>query len=324
MVMRSVVQGWGAYLPEKVLTNDDLAKIVDTSDEWISERTGIRERHVVSEGEMTSDLATRAAVEALARAGLDGADVDMIVLGTATPDETFPATATRVQERIGAHRAWAFDVQAACSGFIYALNLADNSLRLGQGKTALVIGAETFSRILDWSDRATCVLFGDGAGAVVLRAEEGAGRNTDRGVLSTHLHSDGRQHDLLYADGGPSLNQIAGVVRMQGREVFRQAVTRLSQVVEEAMERNGFTVADVDWLVPHQANKRILDSTAKKMGIAPEKMVVTVDRHANTSAASIPLALSEAASDNRIQQGDLVMMEAMGAGFTWAAAAVRW
>lgn len=324
MVMRSVVQGWGAYLPEKVLTNDDLAKIVDTSDEWISERTGIRERHVVSDGEMTSDLATRAAVEALARAGLDGADVDMIVLGTATPDETFPATATRVQERIGAHRAWAFDVQAACSGFIYALNLADNSLRLGQGKTALVIGAETFSRILDWSDRATCVLFGDGAGAVVLRAEEGAGRNTDRGVLSTHLHSDGRQHDLLYADGGPSLNQIAGVVRMQGREVFRQAVTRLSQVVEEAMERNGFTVADVDWLVPHQANKRILDSTAKKMGIAPEKMVVTVDRHANTSAASIPLALSEAASDNRIQQGDLVMMEAMGAGFTWAAAAVRW
>ncbi|TDI66178.1 MAG: ketoacyl-ACP synthase III [Alphaproteobacteria bacterium] len=324
MVIRSVVQGWGAYLPEKILTNDDLAKIVETSDEWIVERTGIRQRHIAADGEMTSDLATHATVQALARAGIDGAEIDIIVLGTATPDETFPATATRVQERIGAHTAFAFDVQAACSGFIYALALADNFLRLGQARTALVIGAETFSRILDWQDRTTCVLFGDGAGAVVLRAEEGTGANTDRGVLSTHLHSDGRQHDLLYADGGPSFNQMAGVVRMQGREVFRQAVIKLSAVVGEALVSNGFSVADVDWLVPHQANKRILDSTARKSGISLKKMVVTVDRHANTSAASIPLALSEAANDDRIKQGDLVVMEAMGAGFTWAAATLRW
>jgi 3-oxoacyl-[acyl-carrier-protein] synthase-3 len=324
MVIRSVVQGWGAYLPEKVLTNDDLAKIVDTSDEWVRERTGICQRHVAAEGEMTSDLATNAARQALERAGMAGTDIDIIVLGTATPDETFPATATRVQEHIGAHSACAFDIQAACSGFIYALAVADNFLRLGQAKTALVLGAETFSRILDWNDRATCVLFGDGAGGVVLRAEEGKGTNADRGVLSTHLHSDGRKHDLLYADGGPSLNQMAGVVRMQGREVFRQAVSKLSQVVDEAVEQNGFSVSDIDWLVPHQANKRILDSTAKKMGIDADKMVVTVDRHANTSAASIPLALNEAASDQRIKEGDLVMMEAMGAGFTWASAALRW
>ncbi len=324
MVVRSVVQGWGAYLPEKILTNDDLSKIVDTTDAWITERTGIRQRHVAAEGEMTSDLATNAARRALERAGIGGDEVDIIVLGTATPDETFPATATRVQERIGANRAWAFDVQAACSGFIYALSVADNFLRLGQGKTALVLGAETFSRILDWTDRTTCVLFGDGAGAVVLRAEEGKGTSADRGLLSTHLHSDGRQHDLLYADGGPSLNQVAGVVRMQGREVFRHAVAKLSAVIDEAMVGNNFTVKDVDWLVPHQANKRILDSTRKKLGIPPEKMVVTVDRHANTSAASIPLALSEAASDSRIKRGDLVLMEAMGAGFTWASAALRW
>ena len=324
MVTRSVVQGWGAYLPEKVLTNEDISKIVDTSDEWISKRTGIRQRHIAADGEMTSDLATHASEQALARAGIDGSEIDIIILGTATPDETFPATATRVQERIGAHAACAFDIQAACSGFVYALALADNFLRLGQARTALVIGAETFSRILDWEDRATCVLFGDGAGAVVLRAEEGVGGNADRGVLSTHLHSDGRLHDFLYADGGPSRNQVAGFVRMQGREVFREAVTRLSAVVDEAMESNGLSIADVDWLVPHQANKRILDSTAAKIGIAPEKVVVTVDRHANTSAASIPLALSEAASDDRIKRGDLVLMEAMGAGFTWAAAALRW
>jgi 3-oxoacyl-[acyl-carrier-protein] synthase-3 len=324
MVIRSVVQGWGAYLPEKVLTNGELSKIVDTSDEWISKRTGIRQRHIAADGEMTSDLATHAAEQALVRAGSDGAKIDMIIVGTATPDETFPATATRVQERIGAHGACAFDIQAACSGFVYALALADNFLRLGQARTALVIGAETFSRILDWKDRTTCVLFGDGAGAVVLLAEEGVGSSADRGVLSTHLHSDGRLHDLLYADGGPSFNQVAGFVRMQGREVFREAVTRLSGVIHETMESNGLSIADVDWLVPHQANKRILDSTAAKIGIAPEKMVVTVDRHANTSAASIPLALSEAASDDRIKRGDLVLMEAMGAGFTWAAAAVRW
>ncbi|MDH3241421.1 MAG: ketoacyl-ACP synthase III [Alphaproteobacteria bacterium] len=323
-MIRSVVQGWGAYLPEKIVTNDDLAKFVDTSDSWIRERTGICQRHVAADGEMTSDLATNAARQALERAGIDGLEVDLIVLGTATPDETFPATATRVQEYIGAHRACAFDLQAACSGFIYALAVADNFIRLGQARTALVLGAETFSRILDWSDRTTCVLFGDGAGGVVLRAEEGEGSSADRGVLSTHLHSDGRQHDLLYADGGPSLNQVAGVVRMEGREVFRQAVAKLSQVVDEALEGNGFSVSDIDWLVPHQANKRILDSTAKKMGIGIDKMVVTVDRHANTSAASIPLALNEAASDQRIKEGDLVVMEAMGAGFTWASAALRW
>jgi len=324
MVNRSVVQGWGAYLPEKVLTNQDIAKIVDTSDEWISRRTGIRQRHIAADNEMTSDLATYAADRALTQAKIDSSDIDVIVVGTATPDETFPATATRVQERIGAHAAYAFDIQAACSGFVYALALADNFLRLGQARTALVIGAETFSRLLDWEDRTTCVLFGDGAGAVVLRVEDGLGSNADRGVLSTHLHSDGRQHDLLYADGGPSLNQVAGFVRMQGREVFREAVTRLSSVVDETLDCNGLTIADVDWLVPHQANKRILDSTAAKLGIPLEKVVVTVDRHANTSAASIPLALNEAANDDRIKRGDLVLMEAMGAGFTWAAAALRW
>lgn len=324
MVVRSVVAGWGAYLPEKIVTNDDMAKIVDTSDEWIVERTGIRQRHVAAPGENTSHLAHKAGVKALEKASLTGADIDFIVLGTATPDETFPATATRVQDYIGADKACAFDVAAACSGFVYALAMADNFLRLGQGKTALVIGAETFSRILDWKDRTTCVLFGDGAGAVVLQAEENAGTSDDRGVLSTHLHSDGTSHDLLYADGGASSTQTAGVVKMQGREVFRHAVGRLSEVVREALESNGLSAEDVDWLVPHQANKRILDSTARKLNLAPEKMVVTVDRHANTSAASIPLALCEAADDGRITRGDLVLMEAMGAGFTWASAALRW
>jgi 3-oxoacyl-[acyl-carrier-protein] synthase-3 len=324
MVVRSVVVGYGSYLPEKVLTNDDLARVVDTSDQWISERTGIRQRHIAAEGETTSHLAPHAARRALESSGLTGKDIDLIVLGTTTPDETFPAAATRVQERIGADRACAFDVQAACSGFVYGLALADNFLRLGQARTALVIGAETFSRLLDWTDRATCVLFGDGAGAVILRAEEGTGNSSDRGVLSTHLHSDGRQHDLLYADGGPSLTQTAGVVRMVGREVFRHAVIRLATVLQEALDANGLTVADVDWLVPHQANKRILDSTVRKLGLPPEKMVVTVDRHANTSAASIPLALSVAADDGRIRRGHLVLVEAMGAGFTWASAALRW
>jgi 3-oxoacyl-[acyl-carrier-protein] synthase-3 len=324
MTRRSVVVGHGAYLPEKVLSNNDISKIVDTSDEWITERTGIRERHIAAEGELTSHLATKAAEQALARAGMTGADIDVIVLGTTTPDETFPAAATKVQTALGAHHAFAFDVQAACSGFVYALAMADNFIRLGQARTALVIGAETFSRLLDWNDRTTCVLFGDGAGAVVLKAEEGKGTSDDRGVLSTHLHSDGRQHDLLYADGGPSLNQQAGVVRMQGQEVFRHAVTRLSGVLHEALEANGLSPEDVDWLVPHQANRRILESTAKKLGLPIEKMVVTVDRHANTSAASIPLALAQAVDDGRIKRGDLVLMEAMGAGFTWAAAALRW
>ncbi|MBT3791427.1 MAG: ketoacyl-ACP synthase III [Rhodospirillales bacterium] len=324
MVTRSVVTGWGAYLPEKIVTNDDLAKIIDTSDEWIIERTGIRQRHVAADGENTSDLGYNAALQAMERAGVSRDDIDFIVLGTATPDQTFPSTATRIQERLGANGACAFDVAAACSGFVYALTMADNFLRLGQGKKALVIGAETFSRILDWEDRTTCVLFGDGAGAVVLESEENPGTSDDRGILSTHLHSDGRQHDLLYADGGPSSTQTAGVVKMVGREVFRHAVGRLSEVVEEALECNNLSADDVDWLVPHQANKRILDSTAKKLRLPPEKMVVTVDRHANTSAASIPLALNEAASDGRIKRGDLVLMEAMGAGFTWASAALRW
>jgi 3-oxoacyl-[acyl-carrier-protein] synthase-3 len=324
MTRRSVVAGHGAYLPEKILTNSDLEKIVDTSDEWIVSRTGIRERHIAAEGEMTSHLATHAARQALERAGIAGADVDLIVLGTTTPDETFPAAATKVQTALGADHAFAFDVQAACSGFIYALAVADNFIRLGQAKNAVVIGAETFSRLLDWKDRTTCVLFGDGAGAVVLRAEDGQGTSADRGILSTHLHSDGRQHDLLYADGGPSLNQVSGVVRMEGQEVFRHAVTRLSGVLHEALAANGLSAEDVNWLVPHQANRRILDSTARKLGLPPEKMVVTVDRHANTSAASIPLALAAAVDDGRIQRGHLVLMEAMGAGFTWGAAALRW
>lgn len=324
MTLRSVVVGHGSYLPEKIITNNDLSKFINTSDEWIVARTGIRERHIAAEGEMTSHLATHAARQALERAGIAAADVDMIVLGTTTPDETFPAAATKVQMALGADHAFAFDVQAACSGFVYALAMADNFIRLGQARTAVVIGAETFSRLLDWKDRTTCVLFGDGAGAVVLRAEESPGTNADRGILSTHLHSDGRQHDLLYCDGGPSLNQVSGVVRMEGQEVFRHAVTRLSGVLHEALDANGLAPEDVNWLVPHQANRRILDSTARKLGLPPEKMVVTVDRHANTSAASIPLALATAVDDGRIQRGNLVLMEAMGAGFTWAAAALRW
>jgi len=324
MTRRARVVGYGSYLPEKVFTNSDLEKIIDTTDEWISSRTGIRERHVAAEGEMTSHLATRASEAALANAGLDASGVDVIVLGTATPDETFPAAATKVQSALGAHQAFAFDIQAACSGFIYALAVADNFIRLGQADTALVIGAETFTRLLDWKDRSTCVLFGDGAGAVVLKASEEAGTSDDRGVLSTHLHSDGRQHDLLYANGGPSLNQVAGVVKMEGQEVFRHAVSRLSGVLKEALEANGLKPEDVDWVVPHQANRRILESTARKLGLPMERMVVTVDRHANTSAASIPLALAVAAADGRLKEGDLVLLEAMGAGFTWAAAALRW
>jgi 3-oxoacyl-[acyl-carrier-protein] synthase-3 len=324
MTRRARVVGYGSYLPEKVLKNSDLEKIIDTTDEWISSRTGIRERHVAAEGEMTSHLATRASEAALANAGLDASGVDVIVLGTATPDETFPAAATKVQSALGAHQAFAFDIQAACSGFIYAMAVADNFIRLGQADTALVIGAETFTRLLDWKDRSTCVLFGDGAGAVVLKASEEAGTSDDRGVLSTHLHSDGRQHDLLYANGGPSLNQVAGVVKMEGQEVFRHAVSRLSGVLKEALEANGLKPEDVDWVVPHQANRRILESTARKLGLSMERMVVTVDRHANTSAASIPLALAVAAADGRLKKGDLVLLEAMGAGFTWAAAALRW
>ncbi|MCZ6483788.1 MAG: ketoacyl-ACP synthase III [Alphaproteobacteria bacterium] len=324
MVVRSLVTGCGAHLPERVVTNDELARSVDTSDEWIYERTGIRERRIAAEDEKTSALGAAAAEAALQSAGAAAADVDLIVLATTTPDETFPATATQVQALIGATKAAAFDVQAVCSGFIFGLAVADSFIQTGRAETALVIGAETFSRIVDWQDRDTCVLFGDGAGAVVLRASNGAGTGADRGILSTHLHSDGRFHDLLYTDGGPSSTRTVGQVRMVGKEVFRHAVANLASVLEEALTANGLEAEDIDWLVPHQANKRILDSTARKLGLPPEKMVVTIERHANTSAASIPLALAEASSDGRIKPGDVVILEAMGGGFTWASCVLRW
>ena len=331
MVRRAVVTGCGAYLPRQVVTNAELACRVDTSDEWIVERTGIRQRHIAADGELTSDLAMKAAERALDHAAVPAAELDMVILATTTPDNTFPATATKVQSRLGMTNGSAFDVQAVCSGFIYGLAIADSFIKTGQSKTILLIGAETFSRILDWQDRATCVLFGDGAGAVVLRAGEGepeagggAGHNVGRGVLSTHLHSDGTTNDLLYVDGGPSSTQTVGHVRMVGREVFRHAVVNLAAIVEEALEANGLQPADIDWLVPHQANKRILDGTARKLGLPIEKMIVTVDRHANTSAASIPLALDEAVKDGRIKRGDLILMEAMGGGLTWGASLVRW
>ncbi|WP_119421215.1 beta-ketoacyl-ACP synthase III [Desertibaculum subflavum] len=323
-MIRSVVAGCGAYLPARTLTNEELAQKVDTSDAWIVERTGIRERHIAAEGELTSDLARIAAERALADARIAAEEVDLIVLATATPDLTFPATAAKVQSQLGIRRGAAFDIQAVCTGFIYALAVADNFLKAGQFKTALVIGAETFSRILDWNDRGTCVLFGDGAGAVVLRAEEARGTNRDRGVLSTHLHADGRQHDLLYVDGGPSSTGTSGFLRMAGKEVFRHAVVNLAAVVDEALHANGLTAKDVDWLVPHQANKRILDATARKLGLAPEKVIVTVDKHGNTSAASVPLALAAGAADGRIKPGQLLLLEAMGGGFTWGSALVRW
>ena len=324
MIRRSIVAGCGGYLPERILTNDDLAKTVETSHEWIVKRTGIHCRHIAAENEKTSDLALAAARRALEAAGLAAADLDVIVLATATPDQTFPATATRVQAALGMTRGVAFDVQAVCSGFIYGLNIADNFIRLGQAETALVIGAETFSRIIDWTDRTTCVLFGDGAGAVVLRSQEGNGDNGDRGILSTHLHSDGRYHDMLYVDGGPSSTKTVGHLKMAGRDVFRHAVTNLSAVIEEALEANGLTSADIDWIVPHQANLRILEGTAKKLKLSLEKIIVTVDRHANTSAASIPLALADAVERGRVKPGHLLVLEAMGGGFTWGASVVRW
>jgi 3-oxoacyl-[acyl-carrier-protein] synthase-3 len=322
-ILRSRIIGVGGYLPERIVTNDELARRVDTTDAWIQERTGIRERHVVAENEKTSDLAVAAAERALAHAGISGKDVDLIVLGTATPDNTFPATATRVQAAIGMQGGVAFDVQAVCSGFIFALSVADNFIKAGQARTALVIGAESFSKILDWNDRGTCVLFGDGAGAVVLRAEEAEGTNRDNGVLSTHIHSDGRHYDLLHVDGGPSSTQTVGHLRMEGREVFRHAVTNLASVVHEALEANGLKASDIDWIIPHQANRRIIEGTAKKLGLGSERVVVTVDRHANTSAASVPLALAEAVSDGRIKKGQLLLLEAMGGGFTWGAVLVR-
>lgn len=324
MSPRSVVIGCGSYLPDRILTNAELSKKVDTSDEWIQQRTGIQQRHIAADGEKTSDLALHAAEKALSAAGISPADLDLIVLATATPDETFPATATRVQSALGMNHGAAFDVQAVCTGFIYALNVADNFIRVGQAKTVLVIGAETFSRILDWEDRTTCVLFGDGAGAVVLQAQEGAGDNTDRGILSNHIRSDGKHHDMLYVDGGPSSTGTVGHLRMAGREVFRHAVNNMAAILNEALDANGFSSGDLDWLVPHQANLRILESTAQKLKLAPEKLVVTVERHANTSAASIPLALAEAVEDGRIKKNDVVAIEAMGGGFTWGASIIRW
>ena len=324
MAYRSRIIGTGSHLPDKVVTNDDLTKTVDTTDEWIQERTGIRERRIAHKGETTAALAFQAAENALEAAGKTGDDLDLIVVATTTPDNTFPSTATKVQAMLGMDRGAAFDVQAVCSGFIYALSVADNFVRAGQAKTVLVIGAEVFSRIIDWEDRTTCVLFGDGAGAVVLEAQEVDEDLADIGILSTHLHSDGKLRDLLYTDGGPGTNSTVGHVRMLGREVFRHAVTNLAAVVGEALEANGLDQSDIDWLVPHQANKRILDGTAKKLGLPEERVVITVDRHANTSAASVPLALDEAVRDGRIQPGQLVLMEAMGGGLTWGAALVRW
>jgi 3-oxoacyl-[acyl-carrier-protein] synthase-3 len=318
------VRGVGAYLPKRVLTNDELSKTVETTDEWIQQRTGIRERHIAAEGEYTSHLGLAAAKAALANAKIAASDVDLIVLATSTPDQTFPATAVTIQAGLGIEKGAAFDVQAVCSGFVFALATADQYLRSGSFNTALVIGAETFSRILDWKDRGTCVLFGDGAGAIVLQAEDQPGTRADRGVLTTHLRSDGRHRDKLFVDGGPSTTGTAGHLRMEGREVFRHAVGMITDVIEDAYKATGYGSADIDWFVPHQANRRIIDGSAKKLGIAPEKVVTTVDRHANTSAASIPLALDVAVRDGRIKPGNLVLLEAMGGGFTWASALVRW
>jgi 3-oxoacyl-[acyl-carrier-protein] synthase-3 len=318
------VRGVGAYLPKRIVTNEELSKTVETTDEWIQQRTGIRERHIAAEGEFTSHLGLEAARAALANAKVLASDVDLIVLATSTPDQTFPATAVTIQAELGIQKGAAFDVQAVCSGFVFALATADQYLRSGSFNTALVIGAETFSRILDWKDRGTCVLFGDGAGAIVLQAEDQPGTPADRGVLTTHLRSDGRHRDKLFVDGGPSTTGTAGHLRMEGREVFRHAVGMITDVIEDAYKATGYGSGDIDWFVPHQANRRIIDGSAKKLGIAPEKVVTTVDRHANTSAASIPLALNEAVQDGRIKPGNLVLLEAMGGGFTWGSALVRW
>jgi 3-oxoacyl-[acyl-carrier-protein] synthase III len=323
-VTRSVVLGCGSYLPSHILTNADLARKVDTSDAWIAQRTGIRERRIAAEGEHTSDLALAAARAALAAAAVDPQSIDLIVLATSTPDNTFPATAVSVQAGLGITHGAAFDLQAVCSGFVFALTTADGLLKSGGFKRALVIGAETFSRLLDWTDRTTCVLFGDGAGAVVLDAVPQSGTRQDRGILTAHLRSDGRHKDKLYVDGGPSSTGTVGHLRMEGREVFKHAVAMITDVVVDAFAATGYTAGDIDWFVPHQANKRIIDGSAHKLGIAPEKIVTTVDRHGNTSAASIPLALSVAVNDGRIKTGDLILLEAMGGGFTWGAILLRW
>jgi 3-oxoacyl-[acyl-carrier-protein] synthase-3 len=323
-IQRSVVLGCGAYLPEHVLTNEALSARIDTSDEWIRKRTGIHQRHIAAEGELTSDLATAASRQALDVAGVAAEEIDLIILATSTPDNTFPATATRVQAMLGIKQGAAFDVQAVCSGFVYALSVADNMLRLGQARTALVIGAEVFSRILDWEDRSTCVLFGDGAGAVVLRAMAPSQDRNPRGILSTHLFSDGAYYDSLYVDGGPSSTGTAGVIRMDGKDVFRQAVNLMSSAVETAVAHNGMSVSDIDLLVPHQANIRIIDGIGRRLDVPSERVVVTVQGQANTSAATIPLALTAAQNDDRIHQGDIVALCALGGGFAWGSALIRW
>jgi 3-oxoacyl-[acyl-carrier-protein] synthase III len=323
-VTRSVVLGCGSYLPQRILTNRELAGMVDTSDEWIVQRTGIHQRHIAAPGEVTSDMGLKAAQAALAAVGVEAGAIDLIVLGTSTPDNTFPASAVSIQAGLGITHGAAFDLQAVCSGFVFALAVADGLLQSGAFKRALVIGAETFSRILDWADRGTCVLFGDGAGAVVLEAQTQPGTRDDRGLLTSHLRSDGRHKTKLYVDGGPSSTQTVGHVRMEGRDVFKHAVANITDVIEDAFRATGYTAADIDWFVPHQANKRIIDGSAHKLGIDPAKVVTTVGQHGNTSAASIPLALSVAIADGRIERGDLVLLEAMGGGFTWGSALVRW
>lgn len=323
-VIRSVIRGVGAHLPKRVMTNADLTKIVDTSDEWIVERSGIRERHIAADDELTSTLGIAASHQALVRAGIDPVDIDLVVCATATPDRTFPSTAVRIQSGLGITKGAAFDVQAVCSGFVYAMAVADNFIKTGQSNRALVVGAETFSRILDWTDRATCVLFGDGAGAVVLEALPQHGAREDRGILSTLIRSDGRFEDLLYVDGGPGSTKTVGHLRMNGREVFRHAVQKISGVIEETLVATGYTADEIDLFIPHQANVRILDGIAKKLGIRQDKIVKTLEKHGNTSAASIPLALNQAFEEHRLREGSLVLMEAMGGGFTWGAVLARW
>jgi 3-oxoacyl-[acyl-carrier-protein] synthase III len=323
-VMRSVVLGCGSYLPSRVITNAELAQTVDTSDEWIVQRTGIRQRHIAAQGEYTSDLAIHAARAALANAGIDAQSIDLVLVATSTPDRSFPATAVTVQAALGITQGAAFDLQAVCSGFVYGLATADSLLKGGLFKRVLLIGAETFSRLVDWKDRTTCVLFADGAGAVVMELQPQPGTAEDRGILTAHLRSDGRHMGKLYSDGGVSTTGTAGVVRMEGRAVFKHAVAMITDVIDAAFKATGLTARDIDWFVPHQANKRIIDDSAHKLGIAPEKVVITVDRHGNTSAASIPLALCEAVGDGRIKRGDLVLMEAMGGGFTWGSTLLRW
>ena len=323
-MIRSIVRGFGAALPKRVVTNQEIEGIVETSDEWIVQRTGIKQRYIAGEGETSASLGEAAARAALDNGGLKPEDIDLIIVATSTPDNTFPATAGNIQNRLGITGGFAFDVQAVCSGFVYAMATADLYIRGGMAKRVLVIGAETFSRILDWKDRTTCVLFGDGAGAVILEAGEGEGKTSDRGVLTSHLRSDGAHKEKLYVDGGPSTTGTVGHLRMEGREVFKHAVGMITDVIEAAFEATGTTAEDLDWLVPHQANRRIIDGSAKKLGIPLEKVVITVDLHGNTSAASIPLALATAAADGRIKQGDLVMLEAMGGGFTWGSVLLRW